>query len=385
LLSKRLAPAAIIAALVLVIGAAFATSRPTQLTAAPAELGGGYMTGTDCQARLDAGTSGLSAHAVAWLQDCVEALGGPTGSPSSSPSTSPTATPSPTGLPTTSPTPSPTSSSTPTPSSTSSTPSPTPTLTTSSGPRLTGCFDRLAACGYPHLGNTGVPAGTVLTAYTGPATIRTAGTVIEGKTMGCIAIAAANVTIRRSKIIGPCFYGIDMQSGSLTIEDSEITCVNGKGTGIAWAGFTARRVYIHDCENALEMGQGASVVDSYLSAREATSDGHGDDIQSQGGNDVVIRHNTFAGLNPITSSIITNPTKNHQWTVEDNFLSAGAYTLYCPEQGTGFVVRNNRFFPAKTGSPHSAAYGLTDACAHSGVIWSGNYRDDNLAEVGATA
>jgi len=236
----------------------------------------------------------------------------------------------------------------------------------------------------------------LLTAYTGPDTIRTAGTVIENKNISCLAIEAANVVIRNSKLVAPadgCFYGIDMRSGSLVIQDSEINCVNGRGTGIAWGHFAAKRVYIHDCENALEMGEGSSVEDSYLSAREATSEGHGDDIQSQGGNNVVIRHNTFAGVNPITSSIITNPTRNHNWLVEKNFLSAGAYTLYCPESGTNFTVRDNRFFRAKTqaerdngtGSPHSGNWGLTDACNHSGINWSGNYRDNDLSVVTSTS
>ena len=100
---------------------------------------------------------------------------------------------------------------------------------------------------------------------------------------------------------------------------------------------------------------------------------------------MIIRHNTFAGTNPITSSIITNPTQNHRWLIVDNLLSAGAFSVYCPEQGTGFVVRQNRFYPAKTGSPHSASFGLTDACGHSGITWFGNYRDDNLSTVSATA
>lgn len=383
--SKRTAILAALFSLAVLAGAIFVSAPRLQPLAAPGELGGGYMTGADCQARLDEGTAGLSHSAIAWLEDCVEALGGPSGSPSAtqsaSPSPSPTVQPSPSVSPT---------ATTPAPTTPPATPTPSPTTT---GPLLTGCFDRLAACGYPTTSSTGVPAGTALTAYTGPATIRIAGTVIEGRAMGCIAIAAANVVIRKSKITGPCFYGIDMQSGNLTIEDSEISCVNGRGTGIAWSRFAAKRVYIHDCENALEMGQSGSVEDSYLSAREATSDGHGDDIQSQGGSDVVIRHNTFAGLNPITSSIITNPTQNHRWLIELNFLSAGAYTAYCPEQGTGFVVRNNRFFRVKTqqerdtgsGSSHSATWGLTDACSHSGISWSGNYRDNDLSEVKANA
>lgn len=313
-----------------------------------------------------------------WSQDCTAA-------PSDSPTPTPSATQSP------SPSPSPTVEPSPTVSPTATTPattppaSPTPSPTTPTG-LLTGCFDRLAACGYPTTSSTGVPAGTVLTAFTGSTTIRIAGTVIENKTMPCIAIEAANVVLRRVRITGPCFYGIDMRTGSLVIEDSEVTCVDGRGTGIAWDHFAARRVYIHDCENALEMGEASSVEDSYLSAREATSAGHGDDIQSQGGNGVRVIHNTFAGVNPITSSIITNPTLNSGWRIENNFLSSGAFTVYCSKQGTGWVVTGNRFFPAKTGSPHSASYGLTDSCNRPGAIaWSGNYRDDNLSVVSASA
>jgi hypothetical protein len=113
------------------------------------------------------------------------------------------------------------------------------------------------------------------------------------------------------------------------------------------------------------------------------SSAHGDGVQSQGGNNVVLRHNTMLQINPVTSAIITNPTQNSGWTVEDNLMGGGAYTLYCPENGTNFVVRNNRFVAAKTGGLYSAAYGLTDACNHSGIIWSGNIRDADGSSVSA--
>lgn len=307
----------------------------------------------------------------------------PTSSPSSSPSASPSTSPS--ASPTSSPSPSTSPSSSPTPTPTSS---PTPTGSPT-GP-LALCMPRLAECGYPHLGNTGVPAGTTLTPYTGPNRITTADTVIDGKHInGCLTIRAAGVVIRNSLITSTgCFHVINMDGGTLAITDSEIDCVTGNGNGIAWARFAALRVYIHDCENALEMGAGSSVVDSYLHAREV-GDGHADVIQSQGGNNVVVRHNTFAAPNPITASIITNPTANHNWLVEDNFFAAGAYTIYCPEQGTNFVVRNNRFYGpiGKNGTwtldPFRPAFGFTDACGHSGIAWTGNYRDDTLGVVTA--
>lgn len=377
--STKVAVSTVIAATVLALGWSATANAVPSANSSRLQLAEDNK--ANCQLLADSSTNTeQKARALACVADqdaIIALLTGPTVTPS--PTTSPSASPSVT------PSPSPTVTTTsPSPSPTATTPSPTPSTSTS-GARLTNCFTQLAACGYPTINSTGVPAGSFLTAR-GELIANTPNAVYTNlRISGCVQVRAANVTIRNSIITGPCFYGIDMQSGSLNIQDSEINCVNGKGTGIAWAGFHALRVYIHDCENALEMGQGSSVEDSYLSSREATSDGHGDDIQSQGGNGVVIRHNTFAGVNPITSSIITNPTQNNGWLVELNFLSSGAFTLYCPENGTNFTVRNNRFYPAKTGNPHSASFGLTDACNHSGIIWSGNYRDDNLSVVGSNA
>ena len=239
-------------------------------------------------------------------------------------------------------------------------------------------------CGYPTLATTGVPSGTTLTAYTGPSTITVAGTVIDSKTAGCLDVQAANVTIKNSRITGPCFWNVETSgSGTLLIQDSEINCVNNTGNGVSGSNFVALRLYIHNCENASEINANSQLIDSYLHVSEVGA-GHADDIQSQGGNNVVIRHNTFAGLNPITSSIISNPTQNSGWLVENNFFSAGAFTLYCPENVSGgWTVRNNRFY-APVGNyqsdPHRPAFGFTDACGGVGT-WTGNYRDDTLGVV----
>src|SRR5664279_5704719 len=56
-----------------------------------------------------------------------------------------------------------------------------------------------AAVAKPSASNTGVPAGKALTKYTGPLTITTAGTVIDGKAVyGDLKIQAKNVIIRNS-------------------------------------------------------------------------------------------------------------------------------------------------------------------------------------------
>jgi hypothetical protein len=302
--------------------------------------------------------------------------------------TTPGATPSPSVSATTSPTTSPTTGPTtaPSPSGTSSTGgSSTPTT----NPSLRGCAANPGACGYPTPATTGVPAGTALTSFTGDYYARTAGQVIQNMEInGCIWVHAPGVTIRntRVKMADRCFYGISTAAanGTTTIDRVEVVCNYAHGSALAGPGFKASRVWLHGCENGAEINENSSIVDSVIAASEAgNSTAHGDGIQSQGGNNVVIRHNTMLQVNPVTSAIITNPTKNHGWVVEDNFMGGGAYTLYCPEEGTNFVVRNNRFVPAKLSTLYSAAYGLTNACGHAGIIWSGNIRDTDGVAVAA--
>ncbi|GAA0714173.1 hypothetical protein GCM10010199_13960 [Dactylosporangium roseum] len=281
--------------------------------------------------------------------------------------TTPAVTPSPSG-------------STATPSASPVTPTRTSSVTPSTNASLRNCASNPAGCGYPSTASAGVPAGTTLAVINGDYTVTTNGAVVEGKEIhGCVTVNASNVTIRNSRIVGTCYYGVNNEGagGTTAIERVEISCVNGTGTGINGPNFAARAVYIHDCENGLEMNSNSSIIDSVISAREASSAAHGDGIQSQGGSNVVIRHNTLLEVNPVTSAIITNSTSISGWVVEDNFLGGGAYTLYCSKQGTNFVVRNNRFVPAKLGTRYSAAYGLSDSCNHAGIVWTGNYRDND--------
>ena len=311
--------------------------------------------------------------------------------------TTPSATPSPSGTakPTAGPTAKPTTGPTAAPTPSGPTAAPTPTASPSAGgaaggttppstnPARHGCVSNPGACGYPTTATAGVPAGTALTVINGDFTVTTNGAVVAGKEVhGCIEVRATNVTIRNTRIIGPCAFGVSTYSagGTTVLDRVEINCTDGHGTGLAGPNFAARAVYIHDCENALEINDNSSVVDSVLSARDGTPTSHADGIQSQGGNNVVIRHNTLlvqGGTNAITSAIITNPTQNNGWLIADNLIGGGGYTLYCPTQGTNFTVRDNRFVPAKSGPLYSAKYGLTDACNHAGITWAGNYQDSD--------
>ena len=85
-----------------------------------------------------------------------------------------------------------------------------------------GCF--------PGPSNTGVPAGAVLTDYTGPCRITSATTIIDSKTVNCdIEIAASGVVIKNSKINGSVVS--ENAGGSVTVTDSTIDAGDVNATG----------------------------------------------------------------------------------------------------------------------------------------------------------
>src|ERR1043166_5740906 len=130
----------------------------------------------------------------------------------------------------------------------SDSPSPTPSPTVAGPPA------------YPNATSTGVPAGTVLTVFNGNMTINTAGAVVENKDIrGCVVITAPNVTLKNSKVTCTNGYGVDVQLFSDLkgaprpyIQDTEITCGDGPGTGLGEINFIAIRLNIHGCENGAD-------------------------------------------------------------------------------------------------------------------------------------
>jgi hypothetical protein len=264
---------------------------------------------------------------------------------------------------------------------TGTTTSPTP-KTTATGPVALpapgGCLPAPSRCGFPDATNTGVPAGTRLTARNGDMKVTQAGTVIDGINLnGCIRVEAPHVTIRNSKLSCQGPYGIfsyekDYSGGGLLIQDVEVDCERTQATGIASYGFTAVRVKVHGCENGFAIDNTATVQDSYVYDLFIGNGGHTDGIQ-MGGADNVIRHNTI--LNEYdggTSAIITSPTGMTQVTITDNLMAGGAYTLYCPrESSSGVVVTDNRF--SRAYSPKGGAYGPWVYCdgvaEQRGNVW----------------
>lgn len=347
--ARRFAPVGLALAVVLTVaglGYAAVTAAPVPTCVEP--------TGTISNAKVVA--------YVKCRSDRLEALLANHDAPTATPSpTTPEPSPSPSPSPTPEPTPTPTPEPTPTP-----TPEPTPTAST-----------------FPDASTTGVPAGTSLTTYSGPTTISTAGTVIDGKRLGCILVNAPGVVIRNSVIsCRPSYAAVEIPDRgytgtSLLLENVEITCQDGPGIAVGEAHVTIRRANIHGCENGVDVNQDITVEDSFIHDLYNGNDAHADGIQLasrwngstyiQGAKDVVVRHNTIFSADAAgalgTSALISNPKGDVNILIENNLLAGGAYTLYCPVdvKGVEYRVLGNHFstrYSAKVG-----AFGSSTGCS----------------------
>lgn len=353
------------------------------LVAAGALLGAATVTGaqaftpnaSDCRsaARITSGSTPTITQLFLYTEcrdDKIDAalkdLGttAPTPSASATPSSSPSVTPS----------------ASPTPSA-SATPSPTPTPTVTPSPTATP-----SPAGYPDANSTGVPAGTTLTAYTGPATITTAGTVIDGKRVtSCLVIKANNVTIRNSLIISDgCYFNVLSDNGNtgLTLTDVEI---DGQGNGggdsaINGAGWTCTRCDLHGTVDGVKAGSNVVLQDSWIHDLVIGNDSHNDGVQSLGTTSLKILHNRIVMADGATSAVLlstgsASDMRNVQ--IANNYLGGGAFTVYGGYEAgrdtlskvSNIAVTGNQFTTAVF--PRSGAYGpLTST--DSPVVVSGN-------------
>jgi hypothetical protein len=290
-----------------------------------------------------------------------------------------------------------------------SSPSPSPAKPSPSVPTSRPPAPPAAQTGWPNGKNTGVPAGTVLSAYSGcsggETLITQANTVIDSKRVDCnIVIRATGVVIKNSLIKG----NVDLeesQSGSFTITDSEVTA--GMGT----KNFVARRVNVHN-------GAGPNVYcytncdirDSWLHSPSYPADNPeahlGAFLANDNGPDgsttnVTLIHNTihcdtppqgsdggcsgdvnlFGDFGPITHV-----------TIDGNWLGGSKGISFCfyggDSSGKGFphadhvIFRNNVFQKSPTG--HCGDYGPVAGfnTSGSGNVWSNNKFDDGTPVAG---
>lgn len=233
----------------------------------------------------------------------------------------------------------------------------------------------------PH--NTGVPPGTVLRSRDS-LTVTRAGAVLDRLDIsGRVVIKAPDVVIRRSKIHGDSTFGIQVVSGNVTIEDSEIF---GFEHGIVFSNWTARRVDIHSMTvDGVKLGKNTRLVDSYIHNFTPAPGAHADGAQLQDASArrVVVRRNTIDLASPGVNSgyggnsaIILKPDLGTLSAaggvlVEGNYLNGGNYTLYLVNSEDRKInqvtIRDNRF-----GRVHR--YGARSV--NTPCIWTGNVWDD---------
>jgi F5/8 type C domain len=209
--------------------------------------------------------------------------------------------------------------------------------------------------GFPNALNTGVPLGTTLEPHNGNLTVNTPGSVISDRLInGCVTVNAANVTIRRSKVVCSGPSAIWSGSTGLLVEDTEVDCNNAVGrTAITPQGYTARRVNAHSCENIFWASQNVLIEDSYIHdpiEYDRVRDPHTDSIQMPAGaSNITIDHNTVYGGYVNQSNFGNSAIGGHRLpmsniTINNNLVAGGGYTVYCPQgAGTNYRFTNNRF------------------------------------------
>lgn len=229
----------------------------------------------------------------------------------------------------------------------------------------------------PGPSNTGVPAGTTLTSYTGSYTITTDGTVIDSKIMTSrLHIKANNVTIRKCRWDSGGPYSIQCTYGytGLLVEDCELR--NMGSAGIYGSNFTARRLNIHDSDGDGLKPSANCLVESCWIHHLGKGDGaHADGVQTHGGggSNFTYRYNNFDM--PVTdpapyksnAAFMLEPDGGelHNVLIEYNWMNGGNYTVYGSNM-SGVTVRYNYF-------GRDYRHGIKSKV----VNWYGNVWEDN--------
>ncbi|WP_432986488.1 hypothetical protein [Dactylosporangium sp. CA-233914] len=264
------------------------------------------------------------------------------------------------------------------------------------GPRVGGAF--------PGPGNTGIPSGTKLSAYSGPCTIDKAGTVIDAKTVNCdLVIKAANVTIKRSKVNGAVILDTDVSGSSgwsYTLSDSEVDAGVRQYPAVSYGNMTILRSNIYGGETSVQCGEHAvscTVQDSWLHGQRIPDNAnwHLGGFLSNGGRNIRVKHNTIVCDAPVNSvgegctgdlNLFGDFAVISDAIVDSNLFGATISSSYCLYAGDAaskkfpnanhVQIINNVF---QIGSNKKcAAYGPVSGFnpAGAGNVWSNNTWED---------
>ena len=304
------------------------------------------------------------------------------------------------------------------PSSAPATSRPTSSSASPSAPVPSRSAGSWPASAFPSAANTGVPAGTTLTSYTGPCTITADNTVIDSKTVACdLVIHAKNVMIKNSRVASGHVVSLDMDLAgadgwSFTIQDSEIDAGTDGLAAVCCGNYHLLRDNIHggqtavqcDTDGAYRRGTTAycDVRDSWLHGQldgGAVGTRHLGALLSDGSQHLTAIHNTVACDHPVENgegctgdlNLIPHFAPVTYADIESNlFIANNTGSAFCTYGGSGnvehssgshnIVYKNNTFQRGRGGSAANscADYGpvtFFDTSA-AGNAWSGNVWDD---------
>ncbi|HKZ14345.1 MAG TPA: hypothetical protein VJL81_10915 [Solirubrobacterales bacterium] len=290
------------------------------------------------------------------------------------------------------------------------------------------CFSSPHTCGFPDSTNSGVPAGTTLTA-SGSINVTTPGAVISGKNVtGTIEVLANNVTIENTRVTQNTTCGtrstcgnyairIDEGVSGTVIRNVETASVAGdtcehdiRNTG---GTLTIENAYLHACDSNVYAVGPTTLKNSYGIGKIAISEDHVENIYFNETSFTAI-HDTL--LNPVeqTAVIFGNSgggsdvtNCSNKLTVLESLIGGGGYSLYpcahAAQAGTSSLkVEGNHFVrcvsaegyepnggthPCVGGAdssgyyPKSGSYGITTDYFSAVSTWRGNVWDNNLGKV----
>ena len=246
---------------------------------------------------------------------------------------------------------------------------------------------------WPNCTNTGVPAGTALKKLISPSPtsvgantyieIKQSGTIIKNVELtGSIDVYANNVTIEDSVIKASNWWAINLRTGyhGLRVLHCTLVGLPGQGPdngyenyGVSSAGSNVEVGWsdISGFGDALSLGSGY-IHDNYVHDLQSFMPAgysyynHDDDIISNGGSNLTIRHNTLLNqLSPQKGAssalaLYDDFGKITKVSVIDNFLAGGSYTLYPAGISSSNIVITGNVFSSLYW-PTAGYYGPVDS------------------------
>lgn len=247
-----------------------------------------------------------------------------------------------------------------------------------SGGFYANAINNPSGAGYPDATNTGVPSGTILTTADTLYAKTDGMTIQDMYVTEKIIVQANNVTIRNCRIQTGDYYPIEFTSPytGLLVEDTEIIGTSTIVTaGISTANYTARRVRISGTNDGFKADSNVLIEDCYVTGLTVSESSHNDGVQTTGGSNVTVRHNTFKlGDSEGVSAVIQIGVEygpNSNWLVEDNLMDGGGWTINSAGGDNTMQFLNNRF-------TRRSGYGVG---IMSGSTWLGNYYDNDGAAI----